>query len=378
MKTIGYGIVGTGYFGAELGRIMNDQENARIIAVYDPDNGRTVGAEFECEVAQSLEALCSREDIDAVIVATPNYLHKEPVLVAAKHHKHIFCEKPIALSFQDCDEMVEACHDNGVVFMAGHVMNFFNGVRKAKQLIGEGRIGDVLYCHSARNGWEEPQETISWKKIRAKSGGHLYHHIHELDCIQFIMGPATTVTMTGGNVVHHGDCFGDEDDMLFLSLEFGNNTYAICEYGSAFHWPEHYVLIQGTKGAIKIDMCNVGMTVKAADGSEEYFLVHETQQEDDDRTRIYHGLEMDGAIMYGKPGKKPPLWLHSIMKNEMKYFNGLLHGDPSTEEFKALLTGDAARAAIATADAATRSLKENRKVAISEITGDIRGKEKIS
>jgi len=62
------------------------------------------------------------------------------------------------------------------------------------------------------------------EKIRAKSGEHLYHHIHELDCIQFIMGPATKVTMTGGNVAHKGERFGDEDGMLFLSLKFGNNT----------------------------------------------------------------------------------------------------------------------------------------------------------
>ena len=251
--------------------------------------------------------------------------------------------------------------------MAGHVMNFFHGVRVAKKLINEGKIGRVLYTHSARNGWEEPQPSISWKKIREKSGGHLYHHIHELDCVQFIMGPATRVTMTGGNVAHNGPQFGDEDDMLFLNLEFGNGTYAICEYGSAFHWPEHYVLIQGTKGAIRIDMCNVGMTLKTDDGKEEHFLVHESKEEDDDRTRIYHSTEMDGAIQYGHPGKKPPMWLHGIMKNEMKFFNGVLHGEPVTDEFRPLMTGKAARDAIATADAATLSLRENRKVDISEV-----------
>ena len=98
-------------------------------------------------------------------------------------------------------------------------MNFFRGVRHAKQLIAEGKIGKLLYCHSARNGWEEPQPSISWKKLRSKSGGHLYHHIHEVDCIQFLMGHATEVTMTGGNVAHQGERFGDEDDMLFLLME---------------------------------------------------------------------------------------------------------------------------------------------------------------
>ena len=49
--------------------------------------------------------------------------------------------------------------------MAGHVMNFFHGVRHAKKLINDGVIGKVLYCHSARNGWEEQQPTISWKRL---------------------------------------------------------------------------------------------------------------------------------------------------------------------------------------------------------------------
>ena len=188
METIGYAVVGTGYFGAELARIMKEQDGAKIVAVYDPENAHTVAEELGCDVETDLDTLFSREDVNAVIVASPNYLHKEPVIKAAKHGVHVFCEKPIALSYQDCDEMVRACEENHVTFMAGHVMNFFHGVRHAKKLINEGVIGDVLYCHSARNGWEEQQPTISWKKIREKSGGHLYHHIHELDCIQFIMG----------------------------------------------------------------------------------------------------------------------------------------------------------------------------------------------
>ena len=58
--------------------------------------------------------------------------------------------------------------------MAGHVMNFFRGVRKAKELIGQGVIGDILYCHGARNAWEGTGASETWKKTRSKSGGHLY------------------------------------------------------------------------------------------------------------------------------------------------------------------------------------------------------------
>ncbi|OQQ90275.1 oxidoreductase [Ligilactobacillus salivarius] len=363
-----YGVVGTGYFGAELARAMRDNDGAKIVAVFDPENGETIADELKCEAVDNLDSLVTRDDIDCVIVATPNYLHKEPVIKAAQNHKNVFCEKPIALNYQDCVDMVNACKEAGVIFMAGHIMNFFNGVHHAKELINEGAIGDILFVKSVRNGWEEPQPSISWKKIREKSGGHLYHHIHELDCVQFIMGGLpTTVTMSASDVAHNGEQFGDEDDLIMMNLEFPGNRYAHLEWGSAFRWGEHYVLIEGTKGAIMLNMYDTGGTLRV-NGKDTHFLVHESQEEDDDRTRIYHSTEMDGAIQYGHPGKLTPMWLHSLIVKEMKFLNDVLHGMEVLDEYKKLLDGTAAEEAIATADAATLSNVEDRKVKISEIT----------
>ncbi len=120
---------------------MKEQEGAKIVAVLDPENGQTIADELGCEVERDLDTLYSRDDVDAGIVATPNYLHKEPVVKATEHGVNVFCEKPIALSYQDCDDMVRACQEHGVIFMAGHVMNFFHGVRHAKKLINDGVIG---------------------------------------------------------------------------------------------------------------------------------------------------------------------------------------------------------------------------------------------
>lgn len=367
MNKTGYAVVGTGYFGSELARILQHIESAHVVAILDPLQAPIIAQELHCDVETDLEALCSRSDVDAVIVASPNNLHKDAVLCAAKHHKHVFCEKPIALSYDDCDAMVKACADAKVIFMAGHVMNFFSGVRTAKKLIANGRIGRVLYCHAARTGWENQKEIVSWKKMRSKSGGHLYHHIHELDCIQFLMGPATEVTMIGGNVAHQGEGYGDEDDLLLISLEFGNGTYAMLEYGSAFRWSEHYLLIEGTEGAIRLDMQHAGCTL-LTQTSEEHFLLHMTKEEDEGRTAEYHTHSKDdGAVRYGKPGDPISPWLHSIMEMEMQYFHDVLNGQPIDTEFLPLLDGTAARASIATADACTLSLAENRKVYVKEI-----------
>lgn len=366
MSKIRYGIVGVGYFGAGLARILNSLPNAEITRVYDPEHATEIAKELNCEVSSTVEELCKSPDVDTVVVASPNGMHKEPVLLAAKYKKNVFCEKPIALNINDCNEMIEKTKENNVLFMAGHIMNFMNGVRKAKELIDEGMIGDILFCHAERNGWEEAQETVSWKKIRSVSGGHLYHHIHELDFIQFLMGPAKRVCMTGGNVAHQGEQFGDEDDLLLISLEFDNNKFASLQYGSAFRWSDHFVKIQGTIGAILIDLQNVKVVLKTP-SEEQQFLLHESKEEDDDRTRIYKGLENDGAIMYGKPSHKPPMWLQSIMEKEMKYFHSIMQGSEIEDEFIPLLDGTAARNSIATADALTRSLKEDRKVSVQEI-----------
>lgn len=367
--TMRYGVVGVGYFGADLARIMNQQQNAQVTMVYDPEHGNTIAAELGCLAATSLTELVSHPQVDCVIVASPNYLHKEPVVLAAQHKKHVFCEKPIAINYADCDEMVKACEANGVTFMAGHIMNFFHGVQHAKMLINQGVIGKVLYCHTARNGWEDVQPNVSWKKMRDKSGGHLYHHIHELDCVQFLMGGIPkTVTMTAGNVAHQSPQFGDEDDMLFVNMEYADGRFALLEWGSAFQWGEHYVLIQGEKGAIKLDLYHCQGTLRL-DGQDSHFLIHESQEEDDDRRRIYTAKRKDAAIQYGKPGQRTPLWLNTVMHKEMKYLNDILHGMPASAEFMPLLTGEAARAAIATADACTLSRTQNRKVELHEIIG---------
>ncbi|MPV35519.1 Gfo/Idh/MocA family protein [Georgenia subflava] len=367
MDQVRYGIVGTGYFGAEIGRYLASRPDAAVTVVHDPDNGERFAAEVGARAATSAEELCAAADVDAVVVASPNWAHREPVVLAARSGKAVFCEKPIALSYEDCAAMVEETSRAGVLFMAGHVMNFMAGVRRAKALIAEGAIGEVLFCRAVRNGWEDPQGAVSWKKRRELSGGHLYHHIHELDLIQSIMGPAQVATMVGGNVAHRGEGFGDEDDMLLITLEFGPDRFATLEYGSAFRWPEHHVLVQGTLGAIRIDLQDPGCELRAP-GREETFLLHRTQQEDDDRRAIYRGSETDGAVMYGNPERRPPLWLRGIIEEELSYFTGVLRGAAPLAEFAALTDGSAATAAIATADALTLSLRESRKVRVASVT----------
>ena len=86
---INYGVVGVGYFGAELARFMNMHDNAKITCVYDPENGENIARELQCINMSSLDALVSSKLVDCVIVATPNYLpgRKEVVRLSASLHQ---------------------------------------------------------------------------------------------------------------------------------------------------------------------------------------------------------------------------------------------------------------------------------------------------
>lgn len=364
--TVGYGIVGAGYLGKALARGLAAQLGARIVSVYDPEDSTLLAAEFKARAEDSIDTLLAAADVDAVIIASPNWAHHRQVLDAAGAGKHVFCEKPVALSYRDADEMIRACEAAGTIFFAGHVTNYMAGVRHAKELIAAGRIGHPTFVRAVRTTWEGHGGGHGWKKQTALSGGHLYHHIHELDLVQSLLGPATRVTMIGGNVAHHDADDGDEADMMAMLLDFDGTRFATLEYGSAFHWPEHHVLIQGTEGAIRLGFQGEGCVLRTK-GKVEYFPLHRSVEEEESRAAFYLAGDDDAAGLFGAPDTDVPLWLSGILDEETASFHRLVTTGQLDPEFRQLADGSAARSALATADALTRSLHEGRTVAVSEI-----------
>ncbi|MGO4497845.1 Gfo/Idh/MocA family protein [Paenibacillus sp. 2RAB27] len=361
MKIVRFGVVGSGYFGGELARALNRLEGARVVAVHGGSRAASLSEELQCEAIDRLEDLVNRDNIDAIIVASPNNIHKEPVIQAAKQGKHVFCEKPIALTLSDCEDMVEACRESGVVFMAGHIMHFMNGVSQVKQWIADGEIGRPIVCHSERTGWEDKQTTVCWKKNNATSGGHLFHHIHELDFVQAIMGPAVSVCMAGGNLAHHGEGFGDEEDVLLLTLKFAGGTLGTMQYGSGFRWGGHFVKINGTEGAILLDLQNSKVQLNKG-GHVDTRNLNESAEEDRERAQSYQ--KVDGGVAYGTAASRAPGWLVTLIEKEMAAFRDAVQGKPVQESLRSLFDGTAATTSIATAEAAITSLREKKWVSL--------------
>ena len=103
---------------------------------------------YQGETYTSVEELCASPNVDAVYIATPNQLHAQHAITAAKHKKHIIVEKPMALSIAECEAMNEAAEKNGVYLLCGHTHSFDPPVRKIREIVRSGDLGKLCMINS--------------------------------------------------------------------------------------------------------------------------------------------------------------------------------------------------------------------------------------
>lgn len=354
METLRIGLSGCGYFGREAARIIAGMNGMSLAAVYCPsgEGARSVAEAYDCVAAESPEALAESGDVDAIVVASPNYAHAETVIQAAKAGKHVFCEKPLALNVRAADDAIRACREAGVVLMDGYMMRYFDGFAQMKSLIDSGAIGKPLVAHAERTAWDEAGASVSWKKIQRLSGGHLFHHIHEIDLLQWLMGPVRTVYGAGGNFANSGSQ-ADEDDVLLLTMHFANGTLGTLQIGSAFRLGGHAVKVNGTAGALLLDLKQAALFIHGINGEVKQlplFNDPESQQE-------MLELQRRGP-KHGKPTDRPPRYFTETLPKELHDFQEVIAGrwDSVPQTKRDLFGGGAGRAGVAVAEAALRSI----------------------
>ena len=354
-RAINYAITGCGFLGSAQAQIIRTMDNANLTVVHSRslESARRVANAAGCEATTELDQVVGRADVDALIVATPNHLHLEPVIKAAQQHKHVFCEKPFALNLNDADRMLQACQDAGVTLMVGHMMRFYPGLQKVKQLIKDEQIGRPLVAHVERTGWEHPQKNVPWKKLQAQSGGHLFHHIHEIDLLLWLLGPVARIFAMGDNLAHRGQGFGDEDDILLLTMEFESGTFGSMQYGSGFRWGEHLMKINGASGAILLDNKQSAISVMNVEGAIRQFPLFDDNASNESMIALFQ--RSDGGVVYGRPGQPLADYLYQAVKAELHNFNDVLLGKQIDEDKSDLFTGAAARASIEVAQAALQA-----------------------
>ena len=366
MQKIRYGIVGCGFFGSVQAQQLKKIKNAELISVYSRsgDSAKKLSDLVDCEYNLKLSDLTKRNDIDAIIVTTPNNLHKKPVILAAENKKHILCEKPFATTITDAKEMIKSAKKNKITLMVGHMMHFYPGMIKIKELIKSNVLGRPLVAHVERTGWENKMHKVSWKKMQSKSGGHLFHHIHEIDALSWYMGSVDSVFCAGGNLAHKGKGFGTEDDVLLLTLYFKNGAYASMQYGSGFRLGEHFLKINFEKGYIVLD--NKKSNIKIVNEKNKIKIIPLFEGKNLNQSMINLFKKTDGGVTFGKPGQDAELFLAKAVKDELEFFNKVLMGKSKTNTKKELFGGYAALHAVKISSACLLSKKTKSRVRVED------------
>lgn len=224
-------------------------------AVVDPVEEAAVKAVHELEIdtyyLNDQDALQNPE-IDAVVVVSPTVYHRDIVVAAAQAGKHILCEKPMAMTVAECDDMIRAVEENGVKLQIGFMRRFDTSFRYAKERIEEGEIGDVVLVKSLTRGPSIPQP---WQYDIAKSNGPLAEvNSHDIDSMRwFAESEFQEVYAIAGNYrcPQAKEDFPDFYDNLVMTVRFENGKQGCLDGAASVRYGyDARMEIVGTHGVV--------------------------------------------------------------------------------------------------------------------------------
>jgi myo-inositol 2-dehydrogenase/D-chiro-inositol 1-dehydrogenase len=187
-------------------------------------------------------------EADIVDICTPTQMHKSMVIEAAAAGKHVVCEKPIALTIQDAQAMINACAVAGVRFFVGMVVRFFPQYRLAKELVAQGKVGQLGVVRLKRVAYVPMKPVDNWYVDETQSGGLVVDlMIHDFDYARWLAGDVNRV------FARRNQAFSSPAQHVQVIIRFKSGALALVEGGWAYP-PGVFrtaLDVSGTKGLIE-------------------------------------------------------------------------------------------------------------------------------
>jgi len=255
MNQVRIGVIGAGRISHVMANAHSQVPESKLNGVFDVvrESSERLARKFDIpHIFDSYQDMLASDEIDAVLVCTPTFLHEQIVIDAANAGKHVFCQKPMALTLEQCERMNEAALRNNVNLQVGFMIRFTPPFVEVKERIDAGEIGDIIAIRSAVFGWEP---TAEWFYDPEQGGGILIDTIiHTFDLYRWFAGEVASVYADGGAYVFEGARKHGTPDNVMCSMKFKNGAMGSI-YGS---WSSGYgdktLEIYGTKGSFFIDL----------------------------------------------------------------------------------------------------------------------------
>jgi predicted dehydrogenase len=371
MKKVRIGVIGAGLRGGLAKYWHNPDGESEIVALADISEARQ--QKFQEMIGSPLfltkdyKDLLYKDDIDAIAVLSPDYLHEEHVIAALQAGKHVYSEKPLAITVEGCDRILEAWQASGKHLMVGFNMRYMSMYQTMKGLIDSGAIGELKAV---------------WVRHFVGFGGYFYYHdwhgqsknttslllqkgSHDLDVIHWISGRYTTKVSAFGSLDYYGGNMPNNLTCPECSLkktcpEYVPHTFTECAFREEIDVEDNNMLIMELEGGVKASYLQCHFT---PDYSRNYtFIGTEGRIENDD---------VNGKV-YLKTRKTNTWKEFSDVTYDMKAEKGSHGGaDPKiAQDFVELVLYDkepltspfAGRMSVAVGCAATESIRSGGKV----------------
>lgn len=218
-KTVRTGVVGLGYWGPNLVRVMAELEGVELrwVCDRDPERLAKISRRYPAvRATQNLNDLLGDEELDAIVIATPVGTHADLARDALRAGKHTFVEKPLAASVTEAEELAALAAERELVLLCGHTFTYSPPVRAVKRMLDEGELGDLYFVSSSRVnlGLHQRDVSVLWDLGP-----------HDFSILRYWLGSGPlTVAAAGRDAVVRGIA-----DVAFLSLRFGTGTLANIE-----------------------------------------------------------------------------------------------------------------------------------------------------
>jgi UDP-N-acetyl-2-amino-2-deoxyglucuronate dehydrogenase len=256
MKNWNFGIIGAGMIADIHAKAIQSLDNAKLIGVCssNPERARQLAEKYNCKPFLNYGEMLRSAEIDIVTIATPSGNHMEPAIEAARQGKHVLCEKPLEISLERIDQMIQA-HEKAGTYLGG-IFNFrfHDSVALLKKAVEQGRFGKISYASVQVPWWRNDEYyQSSWRGTwKLDGGGALMNQsIHMVDMLQYLVGPIHSLqayTATIGHAI-------EVEDTATAVVKFKNGALGGI-YGSTASFPGHFrrIEITGTRGtAVQVE-----------------------------------------------------------------------------------------------------------------------------
>ncbi len=221
MADLRVGFVGAGIIAVAHAIALSRIEGVKITAAVDPlkERAEKLAAEFGGRAFTSFHD--AADDVDAVWVGTPPYLHCENSLAALEAGKHVFVEKPIALSLSDADSMIRAADRGNLKLAVGEMIRFYPAYREMRRIIEAGEIGEPVCVWSHRFSNSSLDFDPQWRWDPKKSGGFVFEwQTHEINTVRYLGGEVVSVDGS----VYYSPRLPEYDVTAYATLVFENGS----------------------------------------------------------------------------------------------------------------------------------------------------------